>query len=217
MDLQNGAILGEQAEQSLSPLLINKIKASAARAAFVKTIEHYDFPACCLAFATPLGMKLTGRHGIDVSFVEHPVDKKSILFHGVNRNLPIIIYDALKDERYCHDALVVGPPYARFFIVVPIMLSQHTCIGTLCLMDTKPRTFYSLQDCRFAMHAAEEIARCVGEASCTPSHLPHALQTFGPFLTLSRLPQMTCSMADTLASTPEVGSPSSPEECDWSF
>jgi len=100
-------------------------------------------------------MRLKGRHGIDVNLVEHLANRKSILFDGVDNNLPIIIYDALKDARYCHDALVVRLPSARFFIGVPIMLSRKTCFGILCLMDTKPRTFYSLHDCRFAMQAAE--------------------------------------------------------------
>jgi len=184
------------------------MQSPAARAVLGRVIEHYGLPVCCMAFPTATGMNVTGNYGVHVEFVEHPVDGKNILFHGVDRKLPIIIYDALNDARYCHDPLVAGPPYVRFFIGVPIILHPNIRMGTLCLMDTEPRTFYPLQECHFAMQAAEEIAQALGEAGGKPTHFEFSLETLGAVPTLSRLPTIGCSMDDSSASasTPEVNS-----------
>merc|ERR1711956_131736 len=98
----------------------------------------------------------------------------------------------------------------RFFIGVPIMLSPTVRVGTLCLMDTEPRNFYSLQDCHFAMQSTEEIAQCLGEASRTSAHFAITLDTLGTLPTLSTLPPMSCSSSTNSSpvSTPR-DSPSS--------
>jgi len=175
MDFATGDFMASRSNDSPSPMQMQDVCPAAAKVVLGQIIEHYGLPACCLAFETPMGMSIKGNHGIDTKFVEHPEGGKSILFHGVDRNLPIIIYDALNDARYCHDALVVGPPHVRFFIGVPIMLSPTVRVGTLCLMDTEPRKFYSLKDCRVAMQGAAEIAQCLDEASRTSAHFARTL------------------------------------------
>ncbi len=76
----------------------------------------------------------------DISFCGH-----AILGSGV-----FIIPDALQDERFADNPLVLNRPNIRFYAGCPLALNGHK-LGTLCLIDRKPRTFddedvESLQD-----------------------------------------------------------------------
>ena len=50
----------------------------------------------------------------------------------------LLVPDAREDSRFAGDALVAGPPYARFFAGVPITL-HGLKIGALCALDPKAR------------------------------------------------------------------------------
>jgi len=167
---QSGAVAAEEKlpEQCQLPEAAGA-HAQAIDAIVKKVFEHYDVSACCFAIGTTAGITLMGGHGIDATFVPRPEKGKSILWHDINRKLPVIIYDASADARFSNDVLVVGQPYARFFIRVPVMLSDTECIGTLCLMDPEPRTYYSLEDCDLAMKAAEEIAELFTDSGLSPA------------------------------------------------
>jgi len=203
----------EKSNDTLPPLLAQGFHARAIRGTVGRVYDYYDFPSCCLALETPTGMQIKANHGIDAKFVEHPAHGKSLLYHDVSRNLPIIIYNAAEDERYCQDPLVVGPPFVRFFIGVPIMISPTMCIGTLCLMDTEKKAFYSLRDCEHAMQAAREIVRYFMESGRTSSYWTCTLDTLGTLPSLNNLPPMACSSLNSLPSTPYNSPPATPRSC----
>jgi sigma-B regulation protein RsbU (phosphoserine phosphatase) len=69
----------------------------------------------------------TGR---DVSFCAH-----AILGDG-----PLIIPDALEDERFRDNPLVVNPPHVRFYAGHPLRGPGGHNVGTLCLAAPVPRT-----------------------------------------------------------------------------
>jgi len=186
--------------ESLPPFLAQGFQAHAIKIILSRVISHYDFPICCLALQTSTGMTITGNYGIDAKYVEHPAGSKSILLHDVCRPLPIIIYDASKDARFYHDPLVVGSPFVRLFIGVPVMLSPNTCIGTLCLMHNEPHQFFSLNDCQYAMQAAQEMVQHFLRHDAIDGTL-----TLG---TISTLP--TCSSEKSLLSSPGVTPPTTP-------
>jgi diguanylate cyclase (GGDEF)-like protein len=58
---------------------------------------------------------------------------------------PLIVPDTLADERFANNTFVVGEPGIRFYAGVPLQTPEGHCIGTLCAMDTKPRTFLADQ------------------------------------------------------------------------
>lgn len=57
----------------------------------------------------------------------------------------LIIEDALLDSRFQASALVLGPPYIRFYAGAPIIDDTGHALGTVCVIDTKPRTLKDSQ------------------------------------------------------------------------
>ncbi len=51
----------------------------------------------------------------------------------------MIVPDALEDERFRDTSLVAGPPYTRFYAGFPLSMDGIHILGTLCVVDTKPR------------------------------------------------------------------------------
>lgn len=60
--------------------------------------------------------------------------------HVVHSRAPMIVPDALLDARFAHNPLVLGEPRIRFYAGHPLILADGHCVGTLCLIDTRPRT-----------------------------------------------------------------------------
>ena len=61
--------------------------------------------------------------------------------HVINQDRLFIIPDASKDERFFDNPLVTEAPYIRFYAGYPLKLRQGINIGTLCLLDQKPKDF----------------------------------------------------------------------------
>ncbi|GIH97723.1 GAF domain-containing protein [Planobispora siamensis] len=55
------------------------------------------------------------------------------------------IRDALDDERFRDDAVVAGEPYVRFYAGVPVLSAAGHGLGTVCVMDHRPRRLSPVQ------------------------------------------------------------------------
>ena len=53
----------------------------------------------------------------------------------------MVVEDALLDSRFCDKPAVVGDPHVRFYAGAPIVAANGTALGTVCVLDRKPRTF----------------------------------------------------------------------------
>ena len=52
-----------------------------------------------------------------------------------------MIEDAYADPGFASHPMVVGAPHVRFYAGAPLRLASGHALGTLCIVDTRPRTF----------------------------------------------------------------------------
>jgi len=74
--------------------------------------------------------------GLDVSETSREV---SFCGHAINQTGLFIVPNVLDDERFHDNPLVTDAPNIRFYAGYVLKLRQGINIGTLCLIDTKPR------------------------------------------------------------------------------
>jgi sigma-B regulation protein RsbU (phosphoserine phosphatase) len=78
--------------------------------------------------------------------------------HAIYSDGAMIVPDATQDERFHDNPMVVGPPHIRFYAGYPLEGPEGQRIGTLCVVDRKPRTF-SPQDEAVLRDLAQVVER----------------------------------------------------------
>jgi diguanylate cyclase (GGDEF)-like protein len=94
-------------------------------------------------FKSCLGLEAT-ETSRDISFCGH-----AILQEGM-----FVIADARRDQRFADNPLVTGEPHIRFYAGRPLLDAHGHPLGTLCLIDQRPRQF-AVED----LQALEDLAR----------------------------------------------------------
>ena len=94
------------------------------------------FKACC---GLPPNVRETPR---DHAFCAHAILQDDVF----------VVPDALQDERFADNPLVSGPPHVRFYAGYPLQIPVDgsgcgtVSIGTICIIDSKPRDFSRLDE-----------------------------------------------------------------------
>jgi len=60
--------------------------------------------------------------------------------HAIAGHDLFLVEDASRDERFANNPLVCGPPGIRFYAGVPVKTAKGHSLGTLCVLDSKPRS-----------------------------------------------------------------------------
>jgi len=75
-----------------------------------------------------LGVRETTR---DISFCGHTILGDDVF----------VITDAWQDPRFADNPLVTGEPHIRFYAGCPLRVAGGHKLGTLCIIDSRPRSF----------------------------------------------------------------------------
>ena len=59
---------------------------------------------------------------------------------------PMVVADAMQDERFVHDPLVAGAPFLRFLAAAPLMDAEGHCLGAFCIGSPDARAALTLQE-----------------------------------------------------------------------
>jgi len=78
--------------------------------------------------------------------------------HAILEDKPLVVSDALTDDRFAENPVVVGDPRVRFYAGIPLRTADGTRVGALCVVDHKPRTLSATQ-----LKMLQDIARLVEE------------------------------------------------------
>jgi diguanylate cyclase (GGDEF)-like protein/PAS domain S-box-containing protein len=76
--------------------------------------------------------------------------------HAIMADDVLVVEDAYLDPRFSGNPLVTGAPGIRFYAGAPLILGSGAALGTLCVIDTKPRPFDEAQRLRL-----RDLARIV--------------------------------------------------------
>ena len=107
----------------------------------------------------------------------------SFCAHAILADEPMVVPDAARDARFVDNPLVTGSPQLRFYAGVPLYSAERKKIGTLCVMDRRPREIGPAD-----LDALRDLARIV-EQLIYSRQLAMAAQSLGEQLRSERLGQ----------------------------
>ena len=96
-----------------------------------------EVPIATITFVDRDRQWMKSQFGLDL--FETPRDV-SFCGHAILQDDIMVVRDVNQDERFIDNPLVTGEPYIRFYAGAPLKLPNGHNVGTLCLIDSKPRT-----------------------------------------------------------------------------
>ena len=99
---------------------------------------EFEVPICLISLVDANRQWFKARVGLAVCETGRDI---SFCAHALGSDAVLVIPDALQDPRFHDNPLVTGAPHIRFYAGAPLILRDGLAIGTLCLIDTRPRTF----------------------------------------------------------------------------
>ena len=84
-------------------------------------------------------LNLILRSSVRVSHAETVV--RGSAHSGTRGETVLVVEDAEQDTRFEANPLVKGDPKIRFYAGAPLITADGTRLGSLCVIDTKPRKF----------------------------------------------------------------------------
>ncbi len=76
------------------------------------------------------------KRGLSFSETERNV---AFCSYTILEEAPLVVNNALEDERFKENPLVTGESEIRFYVGVPLTTPEGFALGSLCVLDTKPR------------------------------------------------------------------------------
>ena len=96
-----------------------------------------DTPISLVSLVSDKRQFFKSNHGLDIN--ETPIEQ-SFCTHAINNPLQyFIVEDAREDDRFKNNPLVTGNPKIVFYTGIPLVSNEGNALGTLCVIDTKPR------------------------------------------------------------------------------
>lgn len=99
---------------------------------------EFDVPIAVISLVDEERQWFKSLVGLDVCSTSRDI---SFCTHSILQDEILIVEDATKDERFINNPLVIGNPHIRFYAGAQLILPKGEMVGTLCLIDRKPRFF----------------------------------------------------------------------------
>ena len=137
----------------------------------VKLVEQvFNVPMVAVSFVDEERQWFKSSVGLPVCETSRDV---SFCAHVIASGSPMVVEDAMLDERFFDNPMVTGEPYLKFYAGVPLAPFEGAILGTLCVMSDNPRAFndadYRLLT-QFAKQVETLIRRHVDQTQLLDSH-----------------------------------------------
>ena len=100
--------------------------------------NEFDTPIALVSLIDRDRQWVKSNFGLDRAETARDV---SFCGHAVAQPEPLVVHDALADPRFADNPQVTGHPYIRFYAGAGLRLPYGQVVGTLCVMDRRPRQF----------------------------------------------------------------------------
>lgn len=130
-----------------------------------------DVPIALISLVDESRQWFKARLGLDRQ--ETPRDV-AFCAHAILQKEPMIVTDALHDERFSHNELVTKSPNIRFYAGFPLVNPEGLALGTLCAIDRQPHQLTPEQT--RTMQALARQVMALLELRRVSAHLAEALE-----------------------------------------
>lgn len=105
--------------------------------------RHFNVPIALVSLVDENRLWFKAAHGLSAQETSR---QGTFCERAINSSEVFVVLDAAKDTRFNHHPLVTGELKTRFYAGAPLINSNGFALGTLCLVDSKPRTTFSKDD-----------------------------------------------------------------------
>lgn len=135
----------------IAPMPLNE----AARQCYLQSLDILDTPPeetfdrltrlACVLLDAPMALVslidvnrqwFKSRQGLEITQTSRDL---AFCAHALHAEDMLLIPDACADPRFADNPLVTGGPRIRFYAGVPLRFADDLTLGTLCVLDTRPR------------------------------------------------------------------------------
>jgi predicted PurR-regulated permease PerM/GAF domain-containing protein len=165
----------EQAQvAALRDLGLASVKGHQFDEASRKVAQAFDVPIALVSFVDEVHRTPPDAAGStqEVQITQQTPHEELLDAHVIAANDVLVSDDVTKDPRFADDPLVLEKGI-RFYAGAPLRTSAGLVIGTLCVIDTRPREFPEL-DCRRLQDMADELMSQIERRSADDTGRPQA-------------------------------------------
>ena len=162
--------------QSLHALGVLDTSVSGVMDAFTRVAaDVYDAPMAAVSLVDTHRQWFKAMLGLDIREVPRT---HSFCAHAIMTPArPFVVEDAARDPRFTRNPLVTGAPYLRFYAGASVEDGDGLPLGTLCVMDRRPRTpdarlLRQLQDLAAGVSAALQLEGAMRRLRRMATHDP---------------------------------------------
>lgn len=99
--------------------------------------EFLDMPISAISLVDEHRQWFKAIDGLDCKETTREI---AFCAHTICSAEPLIVHDTTRDDRFRENELVRERPKIRFYAGIPLQLADGLRLGSLCVMDTKPRS-----------------------------------------------------------------------------